>query len=106
MEQVGPKRHTIGHRSLFTLEWDDEAIELEQGKQDKNERSDNKNRNTHLMSESRHNRNGRPIRPLMQTLPYSLVNQKSSFQKYSNSNIHADDKNHIGKDNIMTFQGL
>ena len=91
---------------MFTLEWDDEAIELEHGKQDKDERSENKNHNTHLISESRHNRNGRPIRPLMQTLPYSLVNQKSSFQKYSNSNIHSDDKNHIGKDNIMTFSGI
>ena len=39
----------------------------------------------------------------MQTLPYSLVNQKSSFQKYSNSNIHADDKNHLGNCKIMTF---
>ena len=94
---MGPKQHTLGHRSLFTLEWDDDDMALGHVKQRNDGKSENKNYNTHLISESRHNRNGRPIRPLMQALPYSLVNQRSSSQKYSNSNIHTENKNHLGK---------
>ena len=48
--------------------------------------------NAHRIPESRHNRNGRLIRPLMQTLPYSLVKQKSSSSP--NSVIHTYTKSH------------
>ena len=53
--------------------------------------------NSHRAIESRRNRNGRPIRPLMQTLPHSLVKQTSptpSSKGHSASIIHTHEKNH------------
>lgn len=47
----------------------------------------------HRIPESRHNRNGRLIRPLLQTLPYSLVKPNSSSQP-PNAIIHTHTINH------------
>ena len=79
---MGPKQHNIGHRSLFTLEWDDEELEFSENTKLKI--------NAHNILESRHDRNGRRIRPLMQTLPYSLVKQNSS----SPSKLYPDPSSH------------
>ena len=75
---------------MFTLEWDDEDLELSEKR--KPGKSLKGNMNAHRIPESRHNRNGRLIRPLMQTLPYSLVKQKSSSSP--NSVIHTYTKSH------------
>ena len=83
---------------MFTLEWDDEEIDWNSPLSEKENlhKSRKNNINTHHIPESRRNRNGRPIRPLMQTLPYSLVKQNSSppSNVSSVSIIHAYNKNH------------
>ena len=77
---------------MFTLEWDDQGIEIA----DKQTigKSSKKSDNTHRIPESPHSRNGRPIRPLMQSLPISLVKQKyvsTSISKlHSNLSIHTE----------------
>ena len=83
---------------MFTLEWDDEEFDWNSPLSEKENlhKSTKNNINVHRNAESHRNRNGRPIRPLMQTLPYSLVKQKSSSPSKvsSESIIHTDNKNH------------
>ncbi len=86
----------MGHRSLFTLEWDDEVVQLTDNR--KLGKSEKNNFNAHSIPASHHNRNGRPIRPLMQNLPYSLGKTKSSSltsKLYSNTIIHTYKQNNL-----------
>jgi hypothetical protein len=57
-------------------------------------KSSKKSDDTHRIPESPHSRNGRPIRPLMQSLPISLVKQKYSSTSlptlHSNLSIHSE----------------
>ena len=103
---MGPKQHHIGHRSLFTLEWDDEDVNLSEKR--KPGKSLKENLNAHRIPESRHNRNGQLIRPLMQTLPYSLVKPKSSSSPPQNSIIHTYTKNHqtiLNQSHVSGYKG-
>ena len=76
---------------MFTLEWDDDDLELSDNR--KTGKSHNEKVNAHRIQETHHNRNGRLIRPLMQSLPYSLVKQKSSPPN-SNSHNYINHKTH------------
>ena len=71
---------------MFTLEWDDQGLEIS----DKQTigKSSKKSDITQRIPESPHNRNGRPIRPLMQSLPISLV--KQTYLSTSLSNLHSN----------------
>ena len=77
---------------MFTLEWDDQGLEIA----DKQTigKSSKKSDITQRIPKSPHNRNGRPIRPLMQSFPISLVKEKfvsTSFSKlHSNLSIHTE----------------
>ena len=77
------------HRSLFTLEWEDEGIEglLPTIQKDVNAvKKPPVAFYTHTKNTHHRSQNGRLIRPLMQKLPNTLVNpseSSSNLQKYS-----------------------
>ena len=89
---------------MFTLEWDDQGLEIADkqtiGKFSK------KSDITQRIPKSPHNRNGRPIRPLMQSLPISLVKQQivsTSLSKlHSNLSIHTEyvHQQHLNLDTV------